>query len=194
MESGPHSPAGSVENSDNPPTWPTRVRRWILSYGLYLETALSVLLVVGAVVTLIVVFFGAITSLPTGSPPTDSTSGILDFGFLLVNSVVVLMLGLGAFLIIHAGVELWTRVQTGQGLKLDDGGEIAYIGVRTIQTIAAIAFVGPILVGVTLAQLNVISNSPPNMLLLFLLATGVLMLLSVFAQAVGRVGRVLTSN
>lgn len=195
MQSGSRPPTSGSSTTEALSDRRTRIRRWLLSYGLHVEILLALLLLVVAFVTIVVVLVGAVTALPTGPPPeggesgTGGPSGIVDLGNLLLNGGLALTVGLGVFLVVHGTVELWTVVRTPPRRDLLDGGNLAYAGVRTVQTAAAVAFAGPILTGVTLSRLGVLSDDPSTTVLSVVFVCGVLMLVSVFAHAAGRAVR-----
>lgn len=192
MQSGPRPSSTEAATSNDPSNWQARSSRWLLSYGLYVEILLALLTLVVAFAAIVAVLVGSITALPTGPPPEggepNGGSGILEFGTLLVNGGLLLAIGLGLLLLVHGAVELWTSIQNGLNPTFDDGIALAYVLVRTVQTVAAAVFVGPILVGVGLSHFGVIGD-PSNTLLLILFVAGIVLLASVFAHAVGRAVR-----
>lgn len=198
MRSGPPSTSDDLESpaaeSTASPPEPTsrsdRVRRWLLDYGLSVETAIAALLLVSILLTTVVVLVGAITALPTGPPPEGGDPGgegsILGVGTTLINGTVLVGVGLGLVLLLHGVAEAWTLLRGERGLDLRDGVDLAYVFVRSVQTITAAAFAGPIVVGVTLSSLGLIGDAPPDGMLIVLLISGLSMLASVLVHAVGR--------
>lgn len=198
MQSGPHPTSTDATAQDDPPDRRERARRWLLSNGLYVESLLALVVLVVGVVAAVLVVVGAILSLPTGPPPADGgsggTSGVLDVGTLLTNASFVLGLLLGGVLLVHAVVELWTVARVGHDLDLRDGFDLAYVGVRTVQTVAAAAFAVPIVGGIALSRLDVVGAEPPESLLSILAVAGVTMLVSVLAHLFGHGARRLLAS
>ncbi len=164
-----------------------RAARWLCSYGLHLETIVAVVVLIAAIVTAVVVAFGAITALPTGAPPEGSPpeqpGSLLSIGMTLLNGTILLALFLGAIVLAHGAAELSIALQDGQSIR---DRPVSYLAVRTIQTLAAFGFAGPIVVGFLLSRLGVIPNDVPSGVLWSLFAIAIVMLTSVLTHAAAR--------
>ena len=172
-----------------------RAARWLCSHGLHLETIVAVVVLMAAIVTAVVVAFGAITALPTGappegSPPQEQPGSRLSIGTTLLNGTILLALFLGAIVLAHGAAELSIARRDEQSLR---DRPVSYLAVRTIQTLAAFGFVGPIVVGFLLSRLGVIPSDVPSGVLWLLFAIAIVMLTSVLAHAAARGVRTITS-
>ncbi|WP_440989312.1 hypothetical protein [Haloarchaeobius baliensis] len=195
MEHG--RPSGSAGGGDGPPSIRDAPGSWLVANGLYVEAALVGLAVVLAVLSLLLLFVGALLSVPMGPPPESGAaassetgpSPIVDLGELLFNGGILVAAGLGFLLVAHAVVELVVAVSSGRDLDLGEPTDLAYVGVRTLQTVGAVAFAGTVAVGFVLARLGVIPDDPSGALGLVVLGGGAVMIGSVVAHALGRVVR-----
>ncbi|WP_138005095.1 hypothetical protein [Halalkalirubrum salinum] len=172
-----------------------RAARWLCSSGLHLETILAVVVLLAAIVTAVVVAFGAITALPTGAPPEgqppqEQPGSLLSIGTTLLNGTILLALALGAIVLAHGIAELSIARRDEQSLR---DRPVSYLAMRTIQTLAAFGFVGPIGVGYFLSRIGVIPNDVPSGVLWSLLAIAIVMLASILAHAVARGVRAIAS-
>lgn len=162
--------------------------RWLCSYGLHLETIVAVVVLLSAIVTTVVVAFGAITALPTGappegSPPQEQPGSLLSIGTTLLNGTILLALFLGAIVLAHGAAELSITRRDGRSIR---DRPISYLAARTIQTLAAVGFVGPIVVGFLLSRLGVIPNNVPSGVLWSLFAIALVMLASILTHGAAR--------
>lgn len=172
-----------------------RVARWLCSYGLHLETILAVVVLLLAIVTALVVAFGAITALPTGappegSPPQEQPGPLLSIGTTLLNGTILLALALGAIVLAHGLAELSIARQDGASIR---DRSVSYLAARTIQTLAAFGFAGPIAAGYLLSRVGVIPDDVASGVLWSLLAIAIVMLASILAHAAARGVRAIAS-
>ncbi|MFC4408555.1 hypothetical protein [Haloarchaeobius iranensis] len=171
-------------------------REWLVAYGLYVETALVAVFVVLAVVSLVVLFFAALLSLPTGPPPENGAAGssqgtaLGDLGTVLFNGGLLVTVGLGVLLVGHAVAELLVAAESGRDLDLGDPADLAYGGIRTLQTAGALVFTATVVAGYVLATAGVITDDIGRTPGLVVLGAGGTMVGSVVLHALGRGVRV----
>jgi hypothetical protein len=171
-------------------------REWLVAYGLYVETALVAVLAVLAVVSLVVLFFAALLSLPTGAPPENGApassqgTALGDLGTVLFNGGILVAVGLGVLLVGHAVAELLVAAESGRDLDLGDPTDLAYGGVRTLETVGALVFTVVVVAGFVLATAGVITDDIGRTTGLVVLGAGGTMVASVVFHALGRGVRV----
>ncbi|WP_257297981.1 hypothetical protein [Haloarchaeobius sp. FL176] len=171
-------------------------KEWLVAYGLYLETALVAVLVVLAVVSLVVLFFAALLSIPTGPPPENGAAGssqgtpLGNLGTVLFNGGILVAVGLGVLLVGHAVAEVLVIARSDRALDLGDPTDLAYGGVRTVETVGALVFTATVVVGFVLASAGVITDDIGRTTGLVVLGAGGTMTASVVLHALGRGVRV----
>ena len=200
MEHGQQS--GPPSGRDGSPNIRETPGRWLVANGLYVEVTLVGLVVALAVLSLLLLFVGALLSVPMGPPPENGAvasseagpSPLVDLGQLLFNGGILVAAGLGFLLVAHAVAELVVAATAGRGLDLHEPVDLAYVGVRSLQTVGAVAFAGTVAVGFVLARLGVIAGGPSRTFGLAILCGGGVMVASVVAHALGRGVRVVADG
>jgi hypothetical protein len=170
-------------SASDPSSRVDRLRRWLSTYALHVETLLAAGSIGLGVVAVPILIFGIFAALPSDAPSAGSTdpgTPILDAGAVVGAASLALVLALAVAVLAHRYVEVRDRDPSSTD-ELDALTVVAG-GTRIVETLAAVT----LLVGVpaTVASLAQFDRVPDALGLLVAIA-GVLLPVVVLGHAAG---------
>jgi hypothetical protein len=178
-DSGRSDPDPSSQSG--PPSRVDRLRRWLSTYALHVETVLAAGSIGLGVVAVPILIFGAFAALPSDAPSAGSTdpgTPILDVGAAVGAASLALVVTLAVAVVVHRYAEVRDR---SSAADLDTLGVVSG-GVRIVETLAAVTLlVGVPATVVSLARLDRV----PDALGLLVGTAGVLLPVVVLVHAAG---------